>query len=151
MLVARATGAPVVAAHVVARKGRPVFKAPDKETALRVLEACVGLWWRIRRQPVPLVPRFSAKLAEIAEKTPDLTPQSLVSEGIDAWFEDDGADTTMGADKAMKDDAARALFGGWTEVDLEARADGLVALAQTVWTPLLTATVKPASKKGKKP
>jgi hypothetical protein len=100
---------------------------------------------------VPLVPRFSAKLAEIAEKTPDLTPQSLVSEGIDAWFEDDGADTTMGADKAMKDDAARALFGGWTEVDLEARADGLVALAQTVWTPLLTATVKPASKKGKKP
>jgi arylsulfatase len=82
----------------------------------------------------------------VAEQYPD-----KLKELIDAWFEDDGADTTMGADKAMKDDAARALFGGWTEVDLEARADGLVALAQTVWTPLLTATVKPASKKGKKP
>jgi hypothetical protein len=68
-----------------------------------------------------------------------------VQEGAETWFEDDGTDT------AMKDDAARALFGGWTEEDLEARADGLVALAQTVWTPLLTATVKPASKKGKKP
>jgi exodeoxyribonuclease V gamma subunit len=145
MLVARATGAPVVAAHVVARKGRPVFKAPDKETALHLIEACVAVWWRIRRQPVPLVPCFSWALAELAHKDPDLSPQSLLRETLDAWFEDDGADT------AMKDDAVRALFGGWTEVDLEARADGLVALAQTVWTPLLAATVKPASKKGKKP
>jgi hypothetical protein len=103
------------------------------------------LWWRIRRQPVPLVPRFSAKLVEIAEKAPDLSPQSLVREGIDAWFEDDGADT------AMKDDAARALFGGWTEDDLEARAETLYDLARAVWSPLRAATVKPASKKGKKP
>jgi hypothetical protein len=100
---------------VIARNGKPVLNAPDKAAALRLLEDCVTLWWRIRRQPVPLVPRFSAKLVEIAEKAPDLSPQSLVREGIDAWFEDDGADT------AMKDDAARALFGGWTEDDLEAR------------------------------
>ena len=151
MLVARATGAHVVAAHVVSGDRKFALLAPDPEAALYLIEACVGLWWRIRRQPVPLVPRFSARLAELAEKTPDLTPQSLVREGIDAWFEDDGADTTMGAAKAMKDDAARALFGGWTEADLESRADELVALAQTVWTPLLAATVKPASKKGKKP
>jgi exonuclease V gamma subunit len=150
MLVARIADAPVVAAHVIARKGRPVFKAPDKETALRVLEACVGLWWRIRRQPVPLVPRFSARLAELAEKTPDLTPQSLVREGIDDWFEDDGPDTTMGAAKAMKDGAARALVGGWTEADLEARAETLYDLARTVWSPLRAATVKPVSKKEKK-
>jgi exodeoxyribonuclease V gamma subunit len=151
MLVARVADAPVVAAHVIARKGKPVFNAPDKETALRVLEACVDLWWRIRRQPVPLVPRFSAKLVEIAEKDPALPPRSLVREGLDAWFEDDGADTTMGVDKAMKDDAARALFGGWTEADLEARAETLYDIARTVWSPLRAATVKPASKKGKKP
>jgi exodeoxyribonuclease V gamma subunit len=143
MLVARIADSPVVAAHVIARKGKPVFNAPDKETALRVLEACVDLWWRIRRQPVPLVPRFSARLAELAEKT-GLPPQSLVREGIDAWFEDDGADT------AMKDDAVRALFGGWTEDDLEAHADTLFSLAQTVWSPLRAATVKAATKQGNK-
>ena len=151
MLVARVADTPVVAAHVIARKGKPVFNAPDKAEALRVLEDCVTLWWRLRRQPVPLLPCFSAKLAEIAEKDPALSPQSLVREGLDAWFEDDGADTTMGVDKAMKDDAARALFGGWTEADLEARADQLSSLARTVWSPLRAATVKPASKKGKKP
>jgi exodeoxyribonuclease V gamma subunit len=145
MLVARVADAPVVAAHVIARKGKPVLNAPDKAAALRLLEDCVTLWWCIRRQPVPLVPRFSAKLVEIAEKAPDLSPQSLVREGIDAWFEDDGADT------AMKDDAARALFGGWTEDDLEARAETLYDLARAVWSPLRAATVKPASKKGKKP
>jgi exodeoxyribonuclease V gamma subunit len=150
MLVARVADAPVVAAHMIARKGKPVFNAPDKAAALRLLEDCVTLWWRIRRQPVPLVPRFSAKLAEIAEKDPALPPQSLVREGLDAWFEDDSADTTMGVDKAMKDDAARALFGGWTEADLEACAETLVSFAQTVWSPLRAATVKAASKKGKK-
>jgi predicted DNA-binding protein len=92
---------------------------------------------------VPLVPRFSARLAELAEKT-GLPPQSLVREGIDAWFEDDGADT------AMKDDAVRALFGGWTEDDLEAHADTLFSLAQTVWSPLRAATVKAATKQGNK-
>jgi hypothetical protein len=66
-----------------------------------------------------------------------------VQEGAETWFEDDGTDT------AMKDDAARALFGGWTEEDLEARADGLVALAQTVWSPLVAATEKKTTK-GKK-
>jgi exonuclease V gamma subunit len=151
MLVARVADAPVVAAHVIARKGKPVFNAPDKAEALRVLEACVDLWWRLRRQPVLLVPCFSERLAEIAEKDPALSPQALVREGLDAWFEDDSADTMMGADKAMKDDAARALFGGWTEADLEARAETLSSLAQTVWSPLRAATVKPASKKGKKP
>jgi exonuclease V gamma subunit len=150
MLVARVADVPVVAAHVIARKGKPVFNAPDKETALRVLEACVDLWWRIRRQPVPLVPRFSAKLVEIAEKDPALPPRSLVREGLDAWFEDDGADKTMGVDKAMKDDAARALFGGWTEADLEARAETLYDLARTVWSPLRAATVKAAMKQGNK-
>jgi hypothetical protein len=50
----------------------------------------------------------------------------------------------------MKDGAARALFGGWTEADLEARAETLYDLARTVWSPLLAATVKPASKKEKK-
>lgn len=151
MLVARVADAPVVAAHMIARKGKPVFNAPDKAVALRLLEACVDLWWRIRRQPVPLVPRFSARLAEIAEKDPALSPQSLVREGLDAWFEDDSPDTMMGADKAMKDDAARALFGGWTEADLEARAETLSSLAQTVWSPLRAAMVKAAPKKGKKP
>ena len=141
MLVARATGAPVVAAHVVARKGRPVFNAPDPEAALHLIEACVAVWWRIRRQPVPLVPCFSWALADLAHKDPDLSPQSLLRETLDAWFEDDGADT------AMKDDAVRALFGGWTEADLEARADELVALAQTVWNPLLAATVKNGKKR----
>ena len=141
MLVARATGAPVVAAHVVARKGRPVFNAPDPEAALHLIEACVAVWWRIRRQPVPLVPCFSSALADLAHKDPDLSPQSLLRETLDAWFEDDGADT------AMKDDAVRALFGGWTEADLEARADELVALAQTVWTPLVAATVKNEKKR----
>ena len=62
-------------------------------------------------------------------------------ETLDAWFEDDGVDT------AMKDDAVRALFGGWTEEELEARADELVALAQTVWNPLLAATVKKEKKR----
>jgi hypothetical protein len=90
---------------------------------------------------VPLVPCFSSALADLAHKDPDLSPQSLLRETLDAWFEDDGADT------AMKDDAVRALFGGWTEADLEVRADELVALAQTVRTPLLAATVKAASKK----
>ena len=41
----------------------------------------------------------------------------------------------------------RALFGGWTEAELEARADELVALAQTVWTPLVAATVKKEKKR----
>ncbi len=141
MLVARATGAPVVAAHVLARKGRPVFNAPDPEAALHLIEACVAVWWRIRRQPVPLVPCFSWALADLAHKDPDLSPQSLLRETLDAWFEDDGADT------AMKDDAVRALFGGWTEADLEVRADELVALAQTVWTPLVAATVKNGKKR----
>jgi hypothetical protein len=52
----------------------------------------------------------------------------------------------------MKDDAARALFGGWTEEDLEARAEQLVALAQTVWSPRVAATEKKEKKatKGKK-
>ncbi|MFM7626151.1 MAG: hypothetical protein ACKO7G_06725 [Gammaproteobacteria bacterium] len=49
----------------------------------------------------------------------------------------------------MSYDTARALFGGWTEEDLEARADGLVALAQTVWSPMHAATEKKADK-GKK-
>jgi exonuclease V gamma subunit len=136
MLVARVADAPVVAAHVIARDRKPVLLAPDKETALRVLEACVALWWRLRRQPVPLVPQFSRKLAELADKDPDLSPPSLVRETVDKWFEDDGADT------AMKDDAARALFGGWTENDLDARAETLLALARTVWSPLYAATVK---------
>jgi exodeoxyribonuclease V gamma subunit len=136
MLVARAAEVPVVAAHVISRKGKPVFLAPDPETALRVLEACVALWWRLRRQPVPLVPQFSRKLAELADKDPDLSPPSLVRETVDKWFEDDGADT------AMKDDAARALFGGWTENDLDARAETLLALARTVWSPLYAATEK---------
>jgi len=143
MLVARIADAPVVAAHVIARKGKPVFNAPDKAAARRVLEDCVTLWWRIRRQPVALVPRFSAKLAELADKDPGLSPKSLVREGLDAWFEDDDAET------AMKDDAARALFGGWTEDDLEARAETLMSLAQTVWSPLRAATGKAAPKKGK--
>ena len=136
MLVARAAEVPVVAAHVISRKGKPVFLAPDPETALRVLEACVALWWRLRRQPVPLVPQFSRKLTELADKDPDLSPPSLVRETVDKWFEDDGADT------AMKDDAARALFGGWTENDLDARAETLLALARTVWSPLYAATEK---------
>jgi exodeoxyribonuclease V gamma subunit len=136
MLVARVADAPVVAAHVIARDRKPVLLAPDKETALRVLEACVALWWRLRRQPVPLVPQFSRKLAELADKDPDLSPQSLVRETFDKWFEDDGVDT------AMKDDAARALFGGWTENDLDARAETLLALARTVWSPMYAATVK---------
>lgn len=136
MLVARVADAPVVAAHVIARKGHPVFNAPDKETALRVLEACIAVWWSIRRQPLPLVPQFSRKLVEFADKSPGLSPQSLVRETVDAWFEDDGADTTM------KDPAARALFGGWTENDLDARAETLLALARTVWSALHAATVK---------
>ena len=146
MLVAQVADAPVVAAHLIARKGKPVFNAPDRDTALRVLEGCVGLWWQTRRQPVPLVPQFSRTLADLAEDAPDPSPRSLVRQGVGAWFEDDGTDT------AMKDDAARALFGGWTEEDLEARADGLVALAQTVWSPLVAATEKKEKKgtKGKK-
>ena len=80
-------------------------------------------------------------MADLAHKDPDLSPQSLVRETLDAWFEDDGVDT------AMKDDAVRALFGGWTEAELEARADELVALAQTVWTPLVAATVKKEKKR----
>ena len=143
MLIAQVADAPVVAAHLITRNGKPVFNAPDKETAQRVLEGCVALWWRIRREPVPLVPHFSIKLADLAEKQSERSPQSLVQEGAETWFEDDGTDT------AMKDDAARALFGGWTEEDLEARADGLVALAQTVWSPLVAATEKKATK-GKK-
>jgi exodeoxyribonuclease V gamma subunit len=135
-LVARVADAPVVAAHVIARKGNPVFNAPDKETALRVLEACIAVWWRIRRQPMPLVPQFSRKLVELADKNPGWSPESLVRETVDAWFEDDGVDT------AMRDDAARALFGGWTENDLDARAETLLALARTVWSPLHAATVK---------
>ena len=118
-----------------------MFNAPDPEAALHLIEACVAVWWRIRRKPVPLVPCFSSALADLAHKDPDLSPQSLVRETLDAWFEDDGADT------AMKDDAVRALFGGWTEADLEARADELVALAQTVWNPLLAATVKKEKKR----
>ena len=143
MLVARIADAPVVAAHLIARKGKPVFNAPDKETAQRLLEDCVALWWRARRQPVPLVPQFSRTLADLAEDAPDPSPRSLVRQGVGAWFEDDGTDT------AMKDDAARALFGGWTEEDLEARADGLVALAQTVWSPLIAATEKKEKKADK--
>ena len=143
MLVARAADAPVITSHVFSRKRKPVFNAPDKATAERVLEACVALWWRARRQPVPLVPHFSRHLADLADKTPELPPQSLVQQGVDAWFEDDRNDT------AMSDDAARGLFGGWTEEDLEARADRLVALAQTVWSPMHAATEKKADK-GKK-
>ncbi len=145
LLIARAAKASVVAAHVVSRKkDKVVFDAPDSETALRVLEACVAVWWRIRRQPVPLVPHFSRKLAELADKNPSLSPQSLVQEAVDAWFEDDGADT------AMKDDSARALFGGWTEHDLESCAETLLAQAQTVWSPLRAATAKAATAKKEK-
>ena len=141
MLVARASGAPVVAAHGVSRDRKFALLAPHPEAALHLIEACVAVWWRTRRQPVPLVPCFSWALADLAHKDPDLSPQSLVRETLDAWFEDDGVDT------AMKDDAVRALFGGWTEEELEARADELVALAQTVWTPLVAATVKKEKKR----
>ena len=141
MLVARASGAPVVATNGVSRDRKFALLAPHPEAALHLIEACVAVWWRTRRQPVPLVPCFSWALADLAHKEPDLSPQSLVRETLDAWFEDDGVDT------AMKDDAVRALFGGWTEEELEARADELVALAQTVWTPLVAATVKKEKKR----
>jgi hypothetical protein len=50
----------------------------------------------------------------------------------------------------MEADEARALFGAWTEDDLEARAEDLVALAQTVWSPLIAAKTAAKEKKDKK-
>jgi exodeoxyribonuclease V gamma subunit len=149
MLVAVAAGAPVTAAHVISGKGKPVLRAPTRDAAGHTLDGLVGLWWRTRRGPVPLVPQFSHKLAELHAKAPDRSAQDLVRETVGEWFEEDGA-STAGSGTAMEADEARALFGAWTEDDLEARAEDLVALAQTVWSPLIAAKTAAKEKKDKK-
>jgi hypothetical protein len=82
-------------------------------------------------------------------KAPDRSAQDLVRETVGEWFEEDGA-STAGSGTAMEADEARALFGAWTEDDLEARAEDLVALAQTVWSPLIAAKTAAKEKKDKK-
>ena len=132
LLIAVASGVPVVVVFWATKSGVRQLKAPTRVAAIEYLQTAVALWWRARREPLLLVPAFSRELAALSAANPAASAESLVRDGLEYWFENDG-NAGSRARAAMGDTAARGLFGSMTEDDLESRAGELVELARKVW------------------
>lgn len=134
LLIAASTGASVASATVVSGGGvSTTVRAPSTVEARWLLGEAVAVWWRLRREPVPLVPYFSKAVAEAALAETNADPVDLVRGCADRWFDDGDGGT------AMSDTAANALFGSMTERDLNERAAWLVGDALRTWVPLISA------------
>lgn len=137
LLVATASGAAVRSAHLVGHARSVELRAPaDAQDAKRHLATLVETWRTLRRAPLPLFPALSRDVAERARKTPDAEPAELVLEGSVAWH---GSPWTRGD---VQDPWVSALFGHLAIDALAERAESIVALATTVWGPLLEAKVR---------
>lgn len=139
MLIARAMGEPVHSMHIVSGTEAQLFIAPEADLAHDYLNKAVALWWRVRRQPVLLVPVFSKALAESLIENPSDAAANLVAMNSKKWFSAEGSPVAGRTEAALNDVAVRELFGAMTASALEARADECLRVAQVVWEPLLTA------------
>ena len=136
MAVAIAAGAPVGGVLIVSGDGVTPLAPPSIEVVRAVLADVVAVWWRVRRQPVMLVPAFSREIATYAAQDPAATPVEVVQACTEHWFEKEDSKG------AMDDRASRSLFGSLTERDLDARADELLEVATAAWKPMLVALGK---------
>jgi exonuclease V gamma subunit len=141
MLIAVASGAPVASVSILDASRTTKLRSPSAEESERILRELVGLWWRLRHEPTPLVPIFSKALAELIRNKPDLDVRVAVNVCAEnSWFSD--GESTV----ATSDQATSSLFGSLTLGDLQHRADDLAALATAVWGPVLDAMPKKTTK-----
>jgi exonuclease V gamma subunit len=122
--------------QIVSGDGVTPLAPPSIEVVRAVLADVVAVWWRVRRQPVMLVPAFSREIATYAAQDPAATPVEVVQACTEHWFEKEDSKG------AMDDRASRSLFGSLTERDLDARADELLEVATAAWKPMLVALGK---------
>lgn len=136
LLVTISAGTRAHSAHLIGRAGSLELRAPpDADEARRHLATLIATWRAVRRGPVLMFPSLSRAVARASKGAPDASPGDLLDAAGAAWT--GNAWTPGDAD----DPWVAPLFGHRTIDDLAADAEPILALATSVWGPLLDAVV----------